>query len=1009
MPNAASPQTSVTYTATSDTDSQPTTPSERAAHPRWRLSKQTSTPSSLVRLSHQVSNESALSASGVSAARRSPISADSAADSAPDSKSSPLAAHRDATSATADALLDPSMGTGRSPGSGVALRRAASQLSSADRAPHTAHQVSAPGAKADAELPCRHLERQWVLDSPYGSPSSSRANSTRLSDASSDASAAPAAIQLVQSGNAHLSVVREDQKAPAVVPATTHLSMHGCRYLAEHASLLSVPDRLVVLDLSRCALTALPPSLHECAALEELNLSQNPLQTLPRCASAAQLASLSHLRILLMDACQLETVPIELACVRELRVLALRHNRLTHLPGWMFLLDQLECLMLEGNDRIEEPWASVLGPLLSGQCLRRVGQPAADAGSTLPSDPDAAQSPTGGAPAAAAAASTLAGLRGRLQKTLRRRSLAPVSPTVEADDAPGRRAPHLPMSPVPDARAERADKVLVCFLPLLGEQGADAEASSYRYMSDVAAHVRHVLFYLRDLEELLPERHREEALGPVIRVGRPPAMLPQLSLPDGSGGGGRGTRSAPVSPVPSDAAGSDSGVPGLRAPYEPKEDARKRRGVLIEIVETERTYVAGLCEIIDIYIRRARKPLDGSSTGERVLPVGSERAVFGHMEGIVHFHRHVFLPALEQATASMIEALHAEVDEQLAQRSAESAVAVATAFCEHSAFFKMYMNYINQSETALRRVACWSGGETRGRGAALAAIRTLGRLRGAETSAEPAGDEEWLALSSAQRKAIRTYMRQCREDPRHSQLSLEAYLLLPIQRIPRYRLLLEQLVRCTDVGRFAARDAGVLQHALEHVSLVASWVNEGKRQSEQGQRLLAWQTRLRGSFTAPLVQPHRRLLCDGPMDLRRVVHRVPRRPQSFTSLDVLEQTNHQCPVQLLLCNDIAVVVSAVGPDGEYVSPSALPLNAAGAPESEAANADPNQYELTAVIKPCSYQPPRRLSAIIPPLPPACVLGRRHLRVVDSKYVFYFTLGSEGEAYRWRDALNSLTL
>ena len=46
-----------------------------------------------------------------------------------------------------------------------------------------------------------------------------------------------------------------------------------------------------------------------------------------------------------------------------------------------------------------------------------------------------------------------------------------------------------------------------------------------------------------------------------------------------------------------------------------------------------------------------------------------------------------------------------------------------------------------------------------------------------------------VQLSSSQRKKLKSYLKRCRLNPRHSQLSLEAYLLLPVQRIPRYRLL----------------------------------------------------------------------------------------------------------------------------------------------------------------------------------------------------------------------------
>lgn len=44
-------------------------------------------------------------------------------------------------------------------------------------------------------------------------------------------------------------------------------------------------------------------------------------------------------------------------------------------------------------------------------------------------------------------------------------------------------------------------------------------------------------------------------------------------------------------------------------------------------------------------------------------------------------------------------------------------------------------------------------------------------------------------LTNSQKKRIKAYLKRCRMNPRHSQLNLEGYLLLPVQRIPRYRLL----------------------------------------------------------------------------------------------------------------------------------------------------------------------------------------------------------------------------
>ena len=56
------------------------------------------------------------------------------------------------------------------------------------------------------------------------------------------------------------------------------------------------------------------------------------------------------------------------------------------------------------------------------------------------------------------------------------------------------------------------------------------------------------------------------------------------------------------------------------------------------------------------------------------------------------------------------------------------------------------------------------------------------------------GRESNAHIPSSQRKRIKAYLKRCRMNPRHSQLNLEGYLLLPVQRIPRYKLLVSATV-----------------------------------------------------------------------------------------------------------------------------------------------------------------------------------------------------------------------
>ena len=48
-----------------------------------------------------------------------------------------------------------------------------------------------------------------------------------------------------------------------------------------------------------------------------------------------------------------------------------------------------------------------------------------------------------------------------------------------------------------------------------------------------------------------------------------------------------------------------------------------------------------------------------------------------------------------------------------------------------------------------------------------------------------------------------------------------------------------------------------IDRALTEIAALANTMNEGKREAESRGRLVQWQSRIRGKFPSPLVQPHR--------------------------------------------------------------------------------------------------------------------------------------------------------
>lgn len=90
-------------------------------------------------------------------------------------------------------------------------------------------------------------------------------------------------------------------------------------------------------------------------------------------------------------------------------------------------------------------------------------------------------------------------------------------------------------------------------------------------------------------------------------------------------------------------------------------------------------------------------------------------------------------------------------------------------------------------------------------------------------------------------------------------LKLEALLIVPIQRVPRYRLLLTELLSLTPQG---APMLDELEAALQKIEAVASHINEQIRDRENVQRVINIQKALAGG-RPKIVTPGRRLVREG--------------------------------------------------------------------------------------------------------------------------------------------------
>lgn len=150
---------------------------------------------------------------------------------------------------------------------------------------------------------------------------------------------------------------------------------------------------------------------------------------------------------------------------------------------------------------------------------------------------------------------------------------------------------------------------------------------------------------------------------------------------------------------------------------------------------------------------------------------------------------------------------------------------VASVFRKYAGYLKVYTKYVNNYDNACVRVAALK--------------------------------------KNAQ---FQEFLNQRRRDPScGGGLDLMSFLIMPIQRIPRYRLLLEELKRFT---RETDEDRNLIDEALVEINHIANYVNEAKREAESRSKIVEIQNWMSGEFDN-LLSPGRHLIHDGPLKLKK--------------------------------------------------------------------------------------------------------------------------------------------
>lgn len=134
---------------------------------------------------------------------------------------------------------------------------------------------------------------------------------------------------------------------------------------------------------------------------------------------------------------------------------------------------------------------------------------------------------------------------------------------------------------------------------------------------------------------------------------------------------------------------------------------------------------------------------------------------------------------------------------------------------------------------------------------------------------------------------------KCQARPECRGLNLSSFLIMPVQRIPRYRLLLNDLIKSTPENHVEYES---LNKALNLIQDTATFVNETKRQHEGKEILLLLKECLSDRYPG-IIQPHRRFIREGTLLLtcaQRNIHAESYR--SFLFSDVIVFLSHTDPL-----------------------------------------------------------------------------------------------------------------
>ncbi|KAK3929895.1 FYVE, RhoGEF and PH domain-containing protein 4 [Frankliniella fusca] len=281
-----------------------------------------------------------------------------------------------------------------------------------------------------------------------------------------------------------------------------------------------------------------------------------------------------------------------------------------------------------------------------------------------------------------------------------------------------------------------------------------------------------------------------------------------------------------LSIAPSEASETNTEVDSQRSPDQTPEQRKDRLFRLAnELLMTERSYVAVLYLIDQVFHFR----VDQENRAHHMFPQETVPQMFSNIKSIYQFHNDFLLPQLEER-----------------MRNWDMDPRIGDIMKNFAPFLKLYTEYVKNFDSAMSLINA-----VQSKNARFAAI-----------------------------------MHEIHQLPECGNLTLTHHMLSPIQRIPRYELLLKDYLKKLSDD---SNDREDTEKALHLVSTAANHANEAMKKISQFQQLLEIQENISGAVD--LVSPTRELLKEGK------VHKI-----SARSTDHQERYLFLFSDVLLLCS-----------------------------------------------------------------------------------------------------------